>query len=136
MAFTIEEAEERIRELREYSQRTSKMVPAAKAEWLECCLDCGDQYLEGEMSLEDLEDETYFWAQSSAECWGYIEVYPHWFISEDLIYMDEEGHWRGSGYEWIVWAAAGDDVTEFHELMHQYCITHNLPVPQWYSEQT
>ena len=133
MSFTREQAQERITELREYSERTSNMVPEARAQWLESCLECDDQYLHRD--LDDLERDGDYWAESSADDWGYCNVYPHWYESEELIYEDEDGHWRGSGYEWIVWAVAGDDISEFHDLMHQYCLSHDLPVPQWYTEE-
>ena len=134
MAFTREEAEERIRALREYSLRTYKMMAEAAAQWLESCLECGDEYLD--QDLDELESDAHFWAESMADDWGYSEVYPHWFISEDSIFMDEEGHWKGSPSTWIVWAVADDDTSEFHHLMHQHCIKEDLPIPQWFSEQT
>ena len=56
--MTITECQQRVDEL--YALGT--MWGEARAQWLESCLECDDQYLD--CDLEALEKRAYFWAQN------------------------------------------------------------------------
>ena len=56
--MNITECEKRVEEL--YAEGT--MWAEARAQWLESCLECGDQYEDDD--LDDLESRAYFWAQN------------------------------------------------------------------------
>lgn len=59
------ECEKRVAEL--YAMKT--MWGEARAQWLESCLECGDQYADSD--LDELESRAYFWAQNMYSDCGY-----------------------------------------------------------------
>ena len=59
MAFTEAELLERIAELEQESREENDMWAEARAQWLQSCWECGDQYLDGD--LDDLENDAHFW---------------------------------------------------------------------------
>ena len=65
MEFTVESCEQRVAEL--YAE--GSLWGEARAQWLESCLECEDQYLG--QDLDDLEGRAYFWLQNMYHDCGY-----------------------------------------------------------------